>query len=97
MNREWIKTTSCNLIFHHVPENLEDTKERTDRDDKEHLEDYVFLFKLGLRGTKVAKTERIGNFTKEKDEKDEYRPMEVTFQNEEDKKRFLKPSVSEDV
>ena len=50
----------------------------TDKDDREHLKDYVFPLKLSLRGMKVAKTERIGTFTKEKDKNDEYRPMKVT-------------------
>ena len=85
VEQKWIKRTSRNLIFHNVVEILEDSKEATDKDDKVHLEEYVFPLKLGLRGIKVMKTERIGTFTPEKDKNEDYRPLKVTFQNEDDK------------
>ena len=90
VEQKWIKRTSRNLIFHNVVEILEDSKEATDKDDKVHLEEYVFPLKLGLRGIKVMKTERIGTFTPEKDKNEDYRPLKVTFQNEDDKEKVLK-------
>lgn len=88
--QKWIKTTSRNLIFHNVVEILEDSKETTEKDDNTHLEEYVFPLILRLKGIKVMKTERIGTFTPEKDKNEDYRPLKVTFQNEDDKEKVLK-------
>ena len=75
--------------MHRVFESTDHTKESLEKEDKEYMERNV-LRRLGLSTVEVVKTERIGTFTEEREEKNQYRPLKVTFQNEEDKNNVLK-------
>jgi len=89
-DKKWIEATSCNLMIHHLYETTEHTKEIADKEDIDYIEKEVILKKLNLGEIKVIKSERIGTLTLEKEEKEQYRPLKLTFQSEEDKEKVLK-------
>ena len=76
-------------MIHHLYETTEDTKEIADKNDIEYIEEHV-ISKLNIGEIKVVKSERIGTLTPEKEEKEQYRPLKLTFQSEEDKEKVLK-------
>ena len=94
-DKKWIEATSCNLMIHHLYETTEDTKEIADKNDIEYIEEHV-ISKLNIGEIKFVKSERIGTLTLEKEEKEQYRPLKLTFQSEEDKEKVLKGICNSD-
>ena len=86
--KRWIKETACNLIIHRLSETTDNTKESQEKRDKQYLEKCVFR-QLGVGFIKIQKTERIGTFTEERQAKEQYRPLKITFHNEDDKSTVL--------
>jgi len=85
-----IQSTACNLILHGVDESTEDSEESTKIYDEEYLNEKVLPKKLSLRNIKIEETQRIGKFSKEKEDEKRYRPIKVRFANEEDKNTVLR-------
>jgi len=81
-----IKATSRNLIIHGMVEDIKETQERIEQEDKLFVSN--IMSSMGLN-VKVKKTQRIGIFTKERQEKNNYRPIKITMGNESMKTQVL--------
>ena len=88
-DKKWVESTSCNLMIHHLYETTAYKKEISDKFDIDYMENEI-ISKLNIGEIKVIKSERIGTLTLEKEEKEQYRPLKLTFQSEEDKEKVLK-------
>ena len=82
-----IKETECNLIIHGVDESMEETKEELERDDKDFIENMV-IKKIELQ-VDIINVERIGEFSKEREEKERYRSIKILLKNVEMKMKIL--------
>jgi len=90
-----IRSTARNLIFHGIDESTDETEEETKIEDEEFIHDKIIGQRLHLRNIKITETQRIGKFTKEREDKARYRPIKVTFTNEEDKNTVLQAITKE--
>lgn len=89
IEKKTIKSRACNLIIHGVDEIMDEIKEEQEESDKNYVEAIIMKDRLGL-DIKVVKAERIGVFTKEREENERYRPLKIRLQTEEMKMNVLK-------
>ena len=85
-----IQSTACNLIFHGLEESFHYTEASTKLYDGEFLNYKILRNQLGLENVRIAECERIGKFTKEKENENKFRPVKVRFENVGDKNEVLK-------
>ena len=76
----------CNLIIHGVKETMIKTKEEIDHDDKDYVECRMKDMEIKVN---ILKIERLGQFTREKEVKQQYRPLKINLENEEMKMQVL--------
>ena len=81
-----IKATSRNLIIHGIVEDVKDTQEGRERDKL--FVSNIMSSSMGLN-VKIKKTQRIGIFAMERQEKKNYRPIKITMENESLKTQVL--------
>ena len=81
-----IKSTESNIIIHGIMEFIEDAKEKLEQDDKRTVTN---TFKSMGLNISVVKVERIGVFTKEREENQRYRPIKVHLESKEAKIKVL--------
>ena len=82
-----IKTTESNIIIHGLMEFMDDTEEELEQNDKRRVANT--LKDMGIN-VKVTKIERIGIFTREREDHKRYRPIKVHLESKEAKIKVLK-------
>ena len=78
---QWIQSTSCNLVIHGFDDIYGDSEEECMNGDKEYVEQDLLSKVMGL-DLEIVSTHRIGILTKEREQKEKYRPMVVRFKTE---------------
>ena len=81
------KATACNLIIHGVIETVFKTKEELEQDDKDYVE--CRMKDMGIK-VNIREIERLGQFSREKETKGQYRPIKINLESEEMKLQVLR-------